>query len=132
MIIIGHGSRTEGADDDMERVALALRRKRGGIVEVCRLEGKGPSFPVALERCLGQGAKRIVVIPYFLHLGVHLRRDIPRLLSLASEDHPEIGLVLGRHLGCDEALVDLISRRIDEAEGIGYGAGPPKEGGPAD
>lgn len=119
VILISHGSRAACADGDLERIAQDLRRKRGGIVEVCRLGGRGTPFPAALQRCLDQGAARIVVIPYFLHFGVHLRKDIPEMLRRAAEAHPRIRVVLGRHLGYDDLLVELLLKRIDEAEGRG-------------
>lgn len=119
VILIGHGSRAMGADDDMERIAGSLRAAAdGGIVDLCRMAGRGTSFGEAFERCVGQGAKTVIVIPYFLHFGVHLRQDIPEMLREAAARHPEVRLVLGRHLGYDDALVALIERRIAESEAL--------------
>ncbi|MEK6655760.1 MAG: CbiX/SirB N-terminal domain-containing protein [Thermodesulfobacteriota bacterium] len=118
VILIGHGSRAAGADDDMERIAEGLRSARGGIVELCRMSGRGTPFAEAFEKCMGQDAKEIIVIPYFLHFGVHLRQDIPEMLREAVAKHPEVRLVLGRHLGYDDALVALVERRIAESEGL--------------
>jgi sirohydrochlorin ferrochelatase len=118
VILIGHGSRAAGADDDMERVARGLRTQNGGIVEVCRMSGRGSSFDEAFERCVRQGVKAVMVIPYFLHFGVHLREDIPEMLREAVAKHPEVRLVLGRHLGYDDALVTLVAKRIGESEGL--------------
>ena len=115
VILIGHGSRAAGADDDMERVAESLRRRQGGIVELCRMAGRGTLFAEAFERCIRQGATEIIVIPYFLHFGVHLRQDIPEMLREAAAQHPEVRLVLGRHLGYDDSLVALVKQRIGES-----------------
>ncbi len=60
--------------------------------------------------------KEIIVIPYFLHFGVHLRQDIPEMLREAAVKHPEVRLVLGRHLGYDDSLVTLVEQRIGESE----------------
>ena len=68
VILIGHGSRAAGADDDMERIAGRLRAAAdGGIVDLCRM-AHGTSFGEAFERCVRQGAKTVIVIPYFLFL----------------------------------------------------------------
>ncbi len=115
VILIGHGSRAAGADDDMERVAASLRRAHGGIVELCRMAGRGTLFAEAFERCIRQEATEIIVIPYFLHFGVHLRQDIPEMLREAAAKHPEVRLVLGRHLGYDDSLVTLVEQRIGES-----------------
>jgi sirohydrochlorin ferrochelatase len=116
VILIGHGSRAMGADDDMERIAGRLRAVAGGrIVDLCRMAGRGTSFGEVFERCVRQGAKTVIVIHYFLHFGVHLRHDIPEMLRDAVARHPEVRLVLGRHLGYDDALVTLVEKRIVES-----------------
>ncbi|MDP1990872.1 MAG: CbiX/SirB N-terminal domain-containing protein [Syntrophales bacterium] len=118
VILIGHGSRAAGADDDMERIAERLRADAdGGIVDLCRM-AHGTSFGEAFERCVRQGAKTVIVIPYFLHFGVHLRQDIPEMLREAVMKHPDVRLVLGRHLGYDDALAALVERRIAESEAL--------------
>jgi len=119
VILIGHGSRAAGADDDMERIAECLRRAAGdGIVALCRMSGHGTSFGEVFERCVRQGAKTVTVIPYFLHFGVHLRQDIPEMLREAVAKHPEVRLVLGKHLGYDDALVALVKKRIGESDAL--------------
>jgi sirohydrochlorin ferrochelatase len=118
VILIGHGSRAIGADDDMEKVSAELRGRLGVTVETCRLEGRGTMFAEAFEKCAATGAREVLVIPYFLHFGAHLRRDIPKLMLENLKKYPEINLVLGKHLGFDEALVDLVAKRIKESEGV--------------
>ena len=118
VILIGHGSRAEGADDDMEKIAEGLRERFGGIVETCRMAGRGTLFAEAFERCVGRGAKEIIVLPYFLHFGIHLREDIPEILRENARKHPEVRLVMGRHLGYDDAIVGLVAKRIAESEDL--------------
>jgi len=118
VILIGHGSRATGADDDMARVARGLRAAGDGIVEVCRMSGRGTRFAEAFEKCIRQEAKEIIVIPYFLHFGVHLRQDLPEILREAVWKHPDVRLVLGKHLGYDDTLVSLVEKRIKESEGL--------------
>jgi sirohydrochlorin ferrochelatase len=118
VILIGHGSRAAGADEDMERIAEALRSSDGRIVELCRMGGRGAPFAEVFEACVGSGATEIIVIPYFLHFGVHLRQDIPELLLDAAAKHPEVRLVLGKHLGYDDSLVALVEKRLGESEGL--------------
>ena len=118
VILIGHGSRAAGADDDMERIAGRLRAAAdGGIVDLCRM-AHGTSFGEAFERCVRQGVKTVIVIPYFLHFGVHLRQDIPEMLREAVMKHPGVRLILGRHLGYDDVLAALVERRIAESEAL--------------
>jgi sirohydrochlorin ferrochelatase len=118
VILIGHGSRAAGADDDMERIAGRLREAAGGgIVDLCRM-AHGASFGEVFERCVRLGAETVIVIPYFLHFGVHLRQDIPEILREAVAKHPNVHLILGKHLGYDDALTVLVERRIAESEAL--------------
>lgn len=120
VILLAHGSRVPRAGDSMELVAQRLREKLGGcFVETCYLSRLGPHFPEVFERCVARGAKRIVLIPYFLHAGLHLVMDIPKMMQEKVREFPDVELVLGKHLGFDESLVDLVGRRIEESRVLG-------------
>lgn len=118
VILIGHGSRAADADDDMEKIAVGLRAKLGGIVLTCRMSGRGIPFDEAFDQCVRQGAKNVIVLPYFLHFGVHLREDIPEILRENGKKYPDVRLVLGKHLGYDDTLVHLVAKRIVESESL--------------
>lgn len=117
VILLGHGSRAPGAGDGMEKVAAGLRhRLKEGIVEVCYMANQGPVFPDSLEDCVARGASKIVVIPYFLHSGMHILQDVPQLLRKEAQRFPGVELVLGKNLGFDECLVDLVLKRLNESQ----------------
>jgi len=116
VILMGHGSRVPGAGEDMERVALWLKEKRpGAMIETCYMSELGPNFPEILEKCVREGADKIIVMPYFLHLGIHLREDIPAMMGKEAKKYPGLTLILGRHLGFDESLANLVGKRLDES-----------------
>lgn len=116
IILLGHGSRVPDAGHHMEKVARALQGKYGyKIVEVCYMSRLGPHFPEAFEQCVRLGATDIVVIPYFLHDGLHLVLDIPEMMQKIASQYPDVRLVLGRNLGFDEVLVDLVEKRIGDS-----------------
>ena len=119
IILMGHGSRVPDAGKHMERVAEGLRAKYGyGIVEICYMSRLGPHFPEIFEKCVIQGATDVMVIPYFLHDGLHLVLDIPEMMQEIAADYPEIKLVLGANLGFDDALVDLVEKRISSSKNL--------------
>ncbi len=116
LIILGHGSRADGAADDMEKVALRLKdRLDYEIVETCQMSGKGALFPEVFDLCLEQGATVIMVLPYFLHRGIHILLDVPRMMKEKVKEFPGVKVVLGKNLGFDESLVDLVIKRVDES-----------------
>ncbi len=117
IILMGHGSRVPGAGKDMEEVAQRLKDKYGyPRVEICFISRLGPHFPEIFEKCVDQGAKKVLAIPYFLHEGLHLLLDIPEMMQKEANKFPHVKLMLGRSLGFDEGLVDLVERRIEESK----------------
>jgi sirohydrochlorin ferrochelatase len=116
VILMGHGSRVPGAGEGMEKVARLLMEKRPGtMIETCYMSELGPHFPEILEKCVREGAGKVIVMPYFLHLGIHLREDIPEMMEREAKKYPGLTLILGRHLGFDESLADLVGKRLDES-----------------
>jgi len=119
IILMGHGSRVPGAGNDMEKVVKRLKQKYGYLrVEICFVSRLGPHFPEVFEKCANQGAKKVLVIPYFLHEGLHLLLDIPEMMQKEAKKFPYVKLILGKSLGFDEGLVDLVERRIEESKDL--------------
>jgi len=119
IILMGHGSRAPEAGMDMEAVAGRLREKFGySRVEICFMSGLGPHLPEVLEKCVKSNFIRILVIPYFLHMGVHLLKDIPEMMQEEVKKFPHIKLILGKSIGFDEGIVNLIGRRINESKDL--------------
>ena len=116
VILMGHGSRVPDAGKGMEKVAVRLQKLGiSEIVDVCYMERLGPRFGQVFEKCIRLGATEVVLIPYFLHLGLHTRTDIPAMMKLEAVKHPNVKLVFGKNLGFDEMLVDLVIKRIEES-----------------
>jgi sirohydrochlorin ferrochelatase len=119
IILLGHGSRIQGAGEGMEQVARRMREKLGReIIEICYMSKLGPHFPEVFEKCVARGATKIVVVPYFLHAGLHLVEDIPELLREKARKYPHVQLILGKNLGFDECLVDLVIKRLEESQNL--------------
>jgi sirohydrochlorin ferrochelatase len=117
IILLGHGSRVPEAGKHMEKVADGLKRRYGyHMVEVCYMSRLGPHFPEIFEKCVAAGAVDVMVIPYFLHDGLHLVLDIPEMMQELAAQHPGVKLVLGKNLGFDDTLVDLVEKRIEDSK----------------
>ena len=78
----------------------------------------GPHFPEIFEKCVKLGATRVLVVPYFLHVGVHLLLDIPEMLKEEADKFPGVSVRMGRGFGFDELLVDLLKERIEETKSL--------------
>ncbi|MHB9038071.1 MAG: sirohydrochlorin chelatase [Armatimonadota bacterium] len=117
IILLGHGSRAAGAAEDMERVVARLKEElEYDIVDICQMSGLGDHFPETFDRCVNRGATKIMVVPYFLHFGVHLRQDVPEMMLEKAREYSHVKITLGKHLGFDDALVEVVKRRVVESE----------------
>jgi sirohydrochlorin ferrochelatase len=115
LLLIGHGSRMPEANRVLEEVAASLRRKfRRYIVEPAYLELAPPDIPSAIERCVGQGAARILFVPYFLYLGGHVGRDLPDHILQARERHPGLEIRIAPHLGLDRRVLAVVFDRVKQ------------------
>jgi sirohydrochlorin ferrochelatase len=109
-VVFAHGSSIESANDAVRAVAAEMAR-RGGLklVVAAFLEGGQPDLPGVLE-ALANNVSRVVVVPYFLTLGLHLQRDLPRLIEKVKRAHPglaiEVTPPLDEHPAMVEALLD--------------------------
>jgi len=117
VLLIAHGSRHAPANDDLHELAARFR-ERGAypIVEPCFLELAEPDIRQGGDRCVAQGAKRILMIPYFLSAGVHLLRDLTAARDGLQQRHPDADFRLGSPLGPHSLLDALVAERIQQLE----------------
>jgi sirohydrochlorin ferrochelatase len=117
VLLIAHGSREPAANDDLH--ALADRLVASGehpIVVACFLELAEPDIPTGGERCVACGATRVLMVPYFLSEGVHLRRDLTAARDELQARHPGVEFRLGPPLGPHPLLDSLVAERIRKLE----------------
>jgi precorrin-8X/cobalt-precorrin-8 methylmutase len=58
----------------------------------------------------------ILIVPYFLHKGAHIKRDVIKDLNAALDKYKFKNAFMGHHLGVDEKLVNIIIERAREVE----------------
>jgi sirohydrochlorin ferrochelatase len=117
VLLIAHGSQHEAANDDLRALAERIAaRGEHPIVEACFLEMAEPDITTGGERCVAKGAARVLMIPYFLSAGVHLRRDLTAARDVLKRLYPGVDFRLGPPLGPHPLLDALAAARIDELE----------------
>lgn len=115
-VVFAHGSSVESANDAVRAVTAQLR-ERGGLetVETAFLEQGKPDLRGAVDALALRGAQSVVVIPYFLTLGLHLQRDLPRLIGEVELAHPGLRVSVTPPLDGHRALVDALLDRARES-----------------
>lgn len=118
MLVVGHGSRREEANQDVQEAARRIG-ERGGfeLVEAAFLEIKQPDIGEGFKRLVERGARHVVVHPYFLSPGRHTRGDIPVEVRAAAERHAGVTYQLTEPLAAHHLVIDASIERIREAEG---------------
>ncbi len=111
-VVFAHGSSVASANDAVRVVAAEFARREGHpAVEVGFLEGGRPDLAGAVALLAGRGIGNIVVIPYFLTLGTHLQRDLPKLVEQARAAHPGVRIQVTPPLDGHPALLEALADR---------------------
>ena len=75
------------------------------------LECMEPSLSEAIDALVTQGIKKITVIPVFLAVGSHVRKDLPLLLEQAQQKHPALQIqasaAIGEQLDVQQAIAQF-------------------------
>jgi sirohydrochlorin ferrochelatase len=107
--VFGHGSSVPSANEAVRIIAAdAARQGDWGLYETAFLEAM-PRLSDAVAKLAGAGAEEILVLPYFLTLGIHLQRDLPKIVDeLEKEYHLPIRVAppLDGHPGLSRILVE--------------------------
>jgi sirohydrochlorin ferrochelatase len=115
LLLIAHGSRRREANADLDYLADQFR-KLGQYhdIQTAYLELTEPSIPDAGNRCATSGAERVILVPYFLSPGVHVRDDLTEAKAEMEAKFPNVEFFLAEPLGQHPLLLEVIRQRIDE------------------
>jgi len=116
-IVFAHGSRIESANQAVRDVVSKMAASGDHVVEAAFLELGQPDLTGATQLLIARGAQRIIVIPYFLTLGTHMQRDLPRLARAASEANGGVEVQLTSPLDGHPALIEALLDRARAALG---------------
>ncbi|MGW3093539.1 sirohydrochlorin chelatase [Streptomyces sp. NPDC001102] len=115
VLLVGRGSTDPDANAEVHKAARLLWEGRGYAgVETAFVSLAAPDVPSGLDRCLKLGARRIVVLPYFLFTGI-LPDRVKEQTGAWAAAHPETEVVSAEVIGPEPELLDLVMERYREA-----------------
>lgn len=118
VVLIGHGSLRSDSGASMIRLAARLRQQgHAPIAEACFLNYSRPTLAEAVEKCVGLGATRLTIQPYFLIDGVYVREDLPGDIQPVARQHPGLPIHLADCFGFHEKLAALALDRVQSVPG---------------
>ncbi|KWX01520.1 Sirohydrochlorin cobaltochelatase [Carbonactinospora thermoautotrophica] len=117
VLVVGRGSTDPDANAEVHKVARLFWEGRGfAFAETAFVSLAWPGVPEGLERCRLLGARRIVVLPYFLFPGVLPDRIVTQAKEYAT-GHPDLDVRIADLIGDCDGLADLVLERYWEALG---------------
>ena len=113
LVVVDHGSRRAESNRMLEAFVESFRgHSRYGIIEPAHMELAEPSIRTAFDKCVAQGAKCVVVAPYFLLPGKHWDKDIPELAAEAASRHPGVPYLVSSPIGLHPLMQQVIESRV--------------------
>ena len=114
IVVFGHGSSVASANEAVRTVAArAATEGAWGLYETAFLEA-APYLDDAVRKLAASGAEEILVLPYFLTLGIHLQRDLPKLVANLAREY-NISIRVEQPLDGHPALSRIL---VDRASGV--------------
>lgn len=115
VVVFAHGSSVASANDAV-RVVAADAAAAGGfeVYEVAFLDAL-PDLRSAVGKLVLQGVDRVLVVPYFLTLGIHLKRDLPALMAELMGEHVGLEVIAAPPLDGHPGLSKILADRALEA-----------------
>ena len=118
LLVVGHGSRDADGVEEFWTLAETIRDAAGALpIDFGFIEMAQPLVDETLDRLVESGARRVVSVPLVLLAAGHLKNDGPAALARARLRHPEAEFAMGRDLGIDPVVLEVVEDRIRTAVG---------------
>ena len=87
-----------------------MRAQHSGPTALAFLECMEPSLSQAIDTMALTGVQHINVIPVFLAVGSHVRKDLPNLLETSRAAHPALSITASAAIGEQTEIQQAIAR----------------------
>lgn len=122
ILLIGRGGSDPEANGDFYKITRLLWEKlQVKWVESAFMGVTSPRVDEGVERCIKLGAKKVIMLPYFLFTGVLIER-MAKMLENYKEQYPTHEFALADYFGYHPTLQTIIKQRaLDVVEGRSTG-----------
>ena len=113
VLLIAHGSRRAEANQDLCELACRVgTRLPEAIVEIAYLELAKPTIPDGGLACVSRGARKVLLMPYFLSAGNHVQQDLEGFRQTFVSQYPDVEFELCAPLGLHPLITEIVLDRI--------------------
>jgi sirohydrochlorin cobaltochelatase len=115
VVLLGRGGSDPDANSDLYKITRLLWEKLDyKFVEPAFMGVTDPLIKEGVERCIKLGAKKIIILPYFLFTGILIKR-LEMMIEEFKQEHKGIEFKLAGYFGFHSRLKNIINDRIQEA-----------------
>ena len=115
ILLFAHGSPVEEANRGVHDLAAKIEADGPySYVRAAFLDSTQPDLSAGVKQAAEAGVEHLIIIPFFLTVGLHLRRDLPKLVAAAREKHPNIEITVGQSLEGHPLMPSMILSRVQE------------------
>lgn len=108
IIILGHGSKLKKANNSLEKVINEIRKQGFEFSEAAYLQLHKPALSESAGKLIAKGCKKIIIVPFFLFMGNHVKRDVPKIIEKEKKLHPGVNFIYTRNIGSDNRITDIV------------------------
>lgn len=114
ILILAHGSKKIETERVLDSLAEKVKAKTGeNLVITAYLRFSEQNLQKGIDSLIEQGANAIFIIPLFIFDGVNTTIGILNQLTKLQTKYPFVQMKVGRHIGDDDILVELMLDRIN-------------------
>ncbi len=115
ILLIARGGSDPYANGDFYKITRLLWEKLDvPIVESAFMGVTTPTVEQGIERCIRLGAKKIVMLPYFLFTGVLMER-MAKMVQQFTEQYEDVDFLLANYFGYHPNLKKVLLERMEQA-----------------
>jgi sirohydrochlorin cobaltochelatase len=115
VLLLGRGGSDPDANSDLYKISRLLWEKtKYPIVEPAFMGVTNPLVDEGISRCVQLGAKKVIILPYFLFTGILIKRLEEMMLELPDK-YPGVEFKLAGYFGYHPKLQVILNDRVGEA-----------------
>lgn len=113
LLVVAHGSRRPESNDEVRDLVKKMASMDHEFKEIkaAFLELADPLIPDGIRLLITNGAREVIVMPYFLSAGRHVTKDIPADVKIVQDEYPDIKIVIAPYLGVSDKIIEILLKQ---------------------
>lgn len=113
-MLLGRGGSDPDANSDLYKIARLLWEKTNfKIVEPAFMGVTTPLLDEGIQRCVKLGAKKVIILPYFLFTGILIKRLETMTITFQNQ-YSTVEFKLAEYFGYHHKLLTILIERVEE------------------